>query len=56
MCIGSAPAVFELNAAGQSEVVDPAASSEQDIVDAALGCPVGAIAVFDAETGEDLLA
>jgi ferredoxin len=55
MCIHGAPGVFRLDASERSEAYDLAGGSEAEIVDAALSCPVSAIGVFDAETGEDLL-
>jgi ferredoxin len=54
-CITTAPGVFQLDAERKSEVADLSAASEADIIDAAMNCPVGAISVVDAETGEDLL-
>jgi ferredoxin len=55
-CIAFAPNAFRLDAQGQSEVADPEGDSEEAIIEAAEGCPVAAITVVDAETGEDLLA
>ena len=54
MCEAIAPTVFRLNDNRQSEVVDPAADSEEKILEAAENCPVSAIYVEDAETGERL--
>jgi ferredoxin len=54
-CVESAPGVFRLNQKGTSEVVDVAAGTEDEIVDAAWNCPVGAISVTDADTGLDLV-
>ena len=54
MCKSIAPKVFKLNDNRQSEVVDPAADSEEKILEAAENCPVSAIFVEDAETGEQL--
>ena len=54
MCESIAPKVFKLNDDRQSEVVDPAADSEEKILEAAENCPVSAIFVEDAETGEQL--
>jgi len=54
MCESIAPKVFTLNDNRQSEVVDPAADSEEKILEAAENCPVSAIFVEDAETGERL--
>jgi ferredoxin len=55
-CNKNVPGVFREDAGGQAEVADPAGASEASIIDAAENCPVGAIDVFDAATGEDLLA
>jgi ferredoxin len=54
MCEAIAPKVFKLNDDRQSEVADPAADSVEKILDAAENCPVSAIFVEDAETGERL--
>jgi ferredoxin len=51
-CLLRAPAVFAHNAYRQSEVIDPAGAPESVIVHAASSCPVGAIRVELAETGE----
>ena len=54
MCETFAPHVFRLNDNRQSEAVDPAGDSEEKILEAAANCPVSAITVKDAETGEQL--
>jgi ferredoxin len=54
MCESIAPKVFKLNENRQSEVVDPAGDTEERILEAAENCPVSAIFVEDAETGEQL--
>ena len=54
MCETFAPNVFRLNDNRQSEVADPAADSVEKILEAAENCPVSAIFVEDAETGEQL--
>jgi ferredoxin len=54
MCETFAPKVFQLNDNRQSEVVDPAADTEEKILEAAENCPVSAIFVEDAQTGERL--
>jgi ferredoxin len=54
MCETIAPKVFRLDDNRQSEVVDPAADSVEKILEAAENCPVSAIFVEDAETGEKL--
>ena len=54
MCELIAPAVFRLNENRQSEVVNPEGDTEEKILEAAENCPVSAIFVEDAETGERL--
>jgi ferredoxin len=54
MCETFAPNVFRLNDNRQSEAVDPSGDSEEKILAAAESCPMSAILVEDAETGEQL--
>ena len=54
MCEAIAPKVFRLNENRQSEAVDPAGDTVEKILEAAESCPVSAIFVEDAETGEQL--
>ena len=54
MCETFAPNVFRMNDNRQSEVANPAGDDEQKILEAAENCPVSAIFVEDAETGERL--
>ncbi|MCS6925636.1 MAG: ferredoxin [Candidatus Binatia bacterium] len=54
LCVHTAPAVFALDATGKSSVVNPAGDTEEHILAAAEGCPVSAIVVEDADTGERL--
>ena len=54
MCESTAPQVFHLNANRQSEAVNPAGHSEEKILEGAENCPVSAIFVEDADTGERL--
>jgi len=54
MCESIAPSVFHLNENRQSEVVNPEGNTEEKILEAAENCPVSAIFVEDAETGERL--
>ena len=54
MCETIAPKVFQLNENRQSEAVDPAADTVEKILEATENCPVSAIFVEDAETGEQL--
>ena len=53
MCETIAPKVFVLNEQRQSEAVNPRGYGREDL-DAAENCPVSAIIVEDAETGERL--
>jgi ferredoxin len=54
MCETIALHTFRLNDNRQSEAVDPEGDSPETIVEAAENCPVSAIFVEDAETGERL--
>jgi len=54
MCETFATHTFRLNEKRQSEVVDPAGDDLETILEAAENCPVSAIFVEDAETGERL--
>lgn len=54
MCETIATRTFRLNDDRQSEVVDPQGDSVELILEAAENCPVSAIFVEDAETGERL--
>ena len=54
MCTTIAPGVFTLNDDRQSEAVNPGGDTEEKILEAAENCPVSAIMVEDAETGERL--
>ena len=54
MCETTAPKVFVLNDDRQSEAVNPDGDTEENILEAAENCPVSAITVVDAETGEKL--
>ncbi len=54
MCETIARKVFRLNDNRQSEAVDPAGDTVENILEAAENCPVSAIFVEDAETGEQL--
>jgi ferredoxin len=53
-CLTIAPRVFVHNADRQSEVADPAGEPEAKVLEAAENCPVSAIRVEDADTGERL--
>ncbi len=54
MCETIAPKVFVLNDDRQSEAKYPDADTEENILEAAENCPVSAIKVVDADTGETL--
>ena len=54
MCVTIAARAFRLNEDRQSEAVDPTGDSVEKILEAAENCPVSAILVEDAETGEQL--
>jgi ferredoxin len=54
MCESIARRTFRLNDNRQSEAVDPEGDSVEKILEAAENCPVSAIFVEDAETGERL--
>jgi ferredoxin len=53
-CVETAPAVFQLDDDGKSDVFNPAGAPEATILAAARSCPVKAIAVVNEETGEQL--
>ena len=54
MCPHIAPKVFALNDDRQSQVIDPDGDTSDVILEAAEACPVSAITVIDAETGEQM--
>jgi ferredoxin len=54
MCETIAPQVFQLNTNRQSEAVNPEGDTVEKILEAAENCPVSAIFVEYAETGERL--
>jgi ferredoxin len=54
MCTTIAPDVFQLNDERQSEAVNPAGDTEEQILEAAENCPVSAITVEDADSGDQL--
>jgi ferredoxin len=53
-CVDSAPGVFELDADDKSVVVDPDGADRDQILSAAQDCPVDAIFIVDADSGEQL--
>ncbi|TJZ55540.1 ferredoxin [Streptomyces piniterrae] len=52
MCVGAAPDDFRLDAARQSHPVEPEADAAESVLAAAEGCPVEAISVTVADSGE----
>ena len=46
-CVETAPAVFQLDDEGKSDVVNPTGAGDNSIVAAARSCPVKAITVVD---------
>jgi ferredoxin len=54
MCAATAPGTFALDAEGQAVVIAPDGDPVAAVLDAAEGCPLMAIRVTDAETGEVL--
>jgi len=54
MCTTIAPKVFVLNVKRQSEAANPEGDTLEKILEAAENCPVSAITVEDAESGERL--
>jgi ferredoxin len=52
-CADSAPGVFRLDESGVAETL-VGESSEPSVLEAASSCPMGAIAVFDAQNGDRL--
>jgi ferredoxin len=53
-CVAFAPNVFELDSEKKAVVKDSANDTRENIMMAAQSCPTQAIAVFDAQTGEQL--
>jgi ferredoxin len=54
MCVTIATKAFRLDGNRQSEVADPDGDSVEKVLEAAENCPVSAILVEDADTGEQL--
>jgi len=53
-CVETAPAVFQLDSDGKSEVISGSAAPDGTIIAGARGCPVKAITVVDEDTGEQI--
>jgi ferredoxin len=51
-CLGIAPARFALGDDGLSHPTPAEIEADPDVLDAVASCPMEAIAVFDASTGE----
>jgi ferredoxin len=54
MCVATASGVFRHNENRQSTVIDPAGAPAETVLEAASNCPVSAIRVEDADTGQVL--
>jgi ferredoxin len=54
-CVSSAPDVFELDDDEKATVIDPNGADRDDLVDAAANCPVTAITIREASTGEQIV-
>ncbi|MFF0742580.1 ferredoxin [Streptomyces sp. NPDC004111] len=52
MCVAAAPGSFRLDSARQSHPVHPDVDADEDVLAAAEGCPVEAIAIALRDTGE----
>jgi ferredoxin len=48
-CVDTAPDVFELDEEDKARVIDPDGASTDDVMDAAMNCPVTAIFVIGEE-------
>jgi ferredoxin len=53
-CVSTAPDVFELDADEKAIVIDPNGAPRDELVEAAANCPVMAITIRDASTGEEV--
>jgi ferredoxin len=53
-CVSTAPDVFELDDDEKATVLDPNGAPRDDLLDAASNCPVTAITIREASTGEQL--
>ena len=51
-CVSTAPDVFELDDDEKAVVIDPNGAARDDLVEAAANCPVMAITIREASTGE----
>jgi ferredoxin len=55
MCTGTAPRHFRLGRDERSQPVEAEIEPDEDVIDAALSCPMEAIVVTDTATGEVLV-
>jgi ferredoxin len=55
-CVSTAPDVFELDGDEKAVVVDPNGAPRDDLLAAAGNCPVMAITIREASTGEEVFA
>jgi ferredoxin len=53
-CVADAPNVFELDDDDKAIVIDARGDSDEDIYTAACNCPVNAIVLIDAASGEQV--
>ena len=54
MCVAIAPNTFDIDDLGKATVIDPRGDPSELAREAAANCPVRAISVADADTGEQL--
>jgi len=54
LCAQEAPGTFEMNDDDKAVVIHPPTDEEETILEAAAACPVDAITVTDADTGQKL--
>ena len=54
MCPHIASKSFALNDDRQAKVIDPDGNTREEVLEAAESCPVSAITVIDADSGEQL--
>jgi ferredoxin len=53
-CVSTAPDVFELDEDEKAVVIDPNGAPRDDLENAAMNCPVMAITIREASTGEQV--
>ena len=54
-CVSTAPDVFELDDDEKAVVIDPNGAGRDDLIAAAWNCPVTAITIREATSGEQLV-